>query len=109
MEEGHRRGRRQGQPRSRRRREGERRFDTVVLHQRPQVPRPTDLRGDEGLDRRGAQQVKRATVVAMLLAAVALSSLAYAGVGKGQRAPEFALGSLKGQKVALSELRGKVV
>jgi peroxiredoxin len=53
--------------------------------------------------------VKRATVVAMLLGALALSSLAYAGVGKGQRAPEFALGSLKGQKVALSELRGKVV
>lgn len=51
----------------------------------------------------------RKTLVAALLASLAFSSVASAGVGKGQRAPEFALASLKGSKVALSSLRGKVV
>ena len=45
------------------------------------------------------------------IAAVALlvASVAYAGVGKGQRAPEFSLPSLQGPTMALSSLRGKVV
>ena len=37
------------------------------------------------------------------------ASAAFAGVGKGQHAPDFALPSLKGQRVALSSLKGKVV
>ena len=40
---------------------------------------------------------------------VALGGAAAAGVGKGQRAPEFALQTLKGGRVSLSSLRGKVV
>ena len=38
-----------------------------------------------------------------------LSSAVWAGAGKGQRAPEFSLPSLKGPTVALSSQRGKVV
>ena len=49
----------------------------------------------------------RAIVAAVMMLSV--SSVAEAGVGKGQRAPEFALTSLKGPKVMLSALRGKVV
>jgi peroxiredoxin len=49
----------------------------------------------------------RAIAIAALLAGVAAP--AFAGVGKGQHAPEFALPTLKGDKVALSSLRGKVV
>ena len=37
------------------------------------------------------------------------ASAAFAGVGKGQHAPDFALPSLKGNKIALSSLKGKVV
>ena len=46
------------------------------------------------------------TIVALSLV---VASVAFAGVGKGQRAPEFSLPSLKGSNVALSQLRGKVV
>jgi peroxiredoxin len=47
---------------------------------------------------------------ALLLLALVLSpSLAAAGVGKGQKAPDFNLPTLKGPKLALSSLRGKVV
>jgi peroxiredoxin len=35
--------------------------------------------------------------------------LALAGVGKGQKAPDFALPTLKGGKLSLASLRGKVV
>jgi thiol-disulfide isomerase/thioredoxin len=49
----------------------------------------------------------RIAIAALMLVAVA--GAAWAGVGKGQRAPEFALPTLKGQKVTLSSLRGKVV
>ncbi|HXU72478.1 MAG TPA: TlpA disulfide reductase family protein [Polyangia bacterium] len=38
-----------------------------------------------------------------------LASSAFAGVQKGQHAPDFALTSLKGNRVALSSLKGKVV
>ena len=46
-----------------------------------------------------------------LIVALALCTAvsAFAGVGKGQRAPEFSLPSLKGATVALSSLKGKVV
>lgn len=47
-----------------------------------------------------------------LMGVVALSlvaGVAFAGVGKGQRAPEFSLPSLHGGTVALSSMRGKVV
>lgn len=37
------------------------------------------------------------------------AGVAFAGVGKGQRAPEFSLPSLKGPTVALSSFKGKVV
>jgi peroxiredoxin len=40
---------------------------------------------------------------------VLAAGVAFAGVQKGQRAPEFTLPSLKGSNVALSQLRGKVV
>src|SRR3954453_23723563 len=46
------------------------------------------------------------TIVA---AALLIAGVAFAGVGKGQRAPEFSLPSLQGSTVALSQLRGKVV
>ncbi|MDB4968247.1 MAG: putative thiol:disulfide interchange protein DsbE [Myxococcales bacterium] len=51
----------------------------------------------------------RSMATAALLLAVTFSSVATAGVGKGQRAPEFTLASLKGPQVSLSALRGKVV
>ncbi|HEX6834995.1 MAG TPA: TlpA disulfide reductase family protein, partial [Polyangia bacterium] len=38
-----------------------------------------------------------------------VAGVAFAGVGKGQRAPEFSLPSLSGSTVALSSMRGKVV
>jgi peroxiredoxin len=41
--------------------------------------------------------------------ALVTAGVAFAGVQKGQRAPEFSLPSLKGSNVALSQLRGKVV
>jgi peroxiredoxin len=41
--------------------------------------------------------------------ALCVAGVAFAGVQKGQRAPEFSLPSLKGDTVALSSLRGKVV
>jgi peroxiredoxin len=41
--------------------------------------------------------------------ALLVAGVAFAGVQKGQRAPEFSLPSLKGDTVALSSLRGKVV
>ena len=46
------------------------------------------------------------TIVAL---ALLTAGVAFAGVQKGQRAPEFSLPSLKGSTVALSQLRGKVV
>ena len=49
--------------------------------------------------------MKKLMVAAALLAAGA----AFAGVQKGQRAPEFSLPSLKGSTVTLSSLKGKVV
>jgi peroxiredoxin len=48
--------------------------------------------------------IRSAAALVMLVAAPAL-----AGVGRGQRAPEFALPTLKGDRLALSSLRGKVV
>jgi peroxiredoxin len=41
--------------------------------------------------------------------ALLTAGVAFAGVQKGQRAPEFSLPSLKGSTVALSQLRGRVV
>ena len=46
------------------------------------------------------------TILALTLAT---AGVAFAGVQKGQRAPEFSLPSLKGSTVALSSMRGKVV
>ncbi len=46
------------------------------------------------------------TIVALSLL---VAGVAFAGVGKGQRAPEFSLPSLQGSTVALSSMRGKVV
>ncbi len=46
----------------------------------------------------------------LLLLGLALSSgLAVASVGKGQKAPDFAIPSLRGTKLSLAALRGKVV
>jgi cytochrome c biogenesis protein CcmG, thiol:disulfide interchange protein DsbE len=45
------------------------------------------------------------TIAALLL----FASTAYAGIGKGQRAPDFTLPSMKGSRVSLSSLKGKVV
>jgi peroxiredoxin len=45
----------------------------------------------------------------MFALALLTAGVAFAGVQKGQRAPEFSLPSLKGSTVALSQLRGKVV
>jgi peroxiredoxin len=45
----------------------------------------------------------------MFALALLTAGAAFAGVQKGQRAPEFSLPSLKGSNVALSQLRGKVV
>ncbi|MGZ3440738.1 MAG: TlpA family protein disulfide reductase [Polyangia bacterium] len=45
----------------------------------------------------------------ILALALMTAGVAFAGVQKGQRAPEFSLPSLKGSTVALSQLRGKVV
>ncbi len=44
-----------------------------------------------------------------LLLVLALSLPAFAGVTKGQRAPDFALPTLSGSRLSLSSLRGKVV
>jgi peroxiredoxin len=49
----------------------------------------------------------RPPVLALLM--VSVSAPAFAGVGKGQRAPEFSLTTLKGDKVSLASLKGKVV
>ena|SRR5437868_11623551 len=45
----------------------------------------------------------------MLTLALVTAGVAFAGVQKGQRAPEFSLPSLKGSTVVLSQLRGRVV
>jgi peroxiredoxin len=45
-------------------------------------------------------------IVALALCA---AGAAFAGVGKGQRAPEFSLPSLKGSTVTLASMKGKVV
>lgn len=47
----------------------------------------------------------RALVLAVLLAAAP----AWAGVVKGQKAPDFSLPTLAGDKISLAQLRGKVV
>ena len=44
-----------------------------------------------------------------LLLLLALASPAFAGVTKGQRAPDFALSTLSGARMSLASLRGKVV
>jgi peroxiredoxin len=43
------------------------------------------------------------------LAFLLISSVALAGVGKGQKAPDFSLPTLSGPKLSLSSLRGSVV
>jgi peroxiredoxin len=56
--------------------------------------------------------VTRQGLAALALAGVIVAgtgATAWAGVGKGQKAPEFALPTLKGQTVSLASLRGKVV
>jgi len=45
----------------------------------------------------------------IITAALFVAGIAFAGVGKGQRAPEFSLPSLSGSTMALSSMRGKVV
>ncbi len=49
------------------------------------------------------------TTIAVAATVLLASALAWAGVGKGQRAPEFALPALKGGTTSLASLRGKVV
>ena len=44
-----------------------------------------------------------------LLLVLALAAPAFAGVTKGQRAPDFALPTLSGSRMSLASLRGKVV
>jgi len=44
-----------------------------------------------------------------VLLALLLAAPAFAGVGKGQKAPDFSLPTLKGERLSLSSLRGKVV
>ncbi len=46
---------------------------------------------------------------ALVVMALVVSSTAFAGVGKGQRAPEFSLPSLKGPAVSLASHKGQVV
>jgi peroxiredoxin len=45
----------------------------------------------------------------LALALLLFSGTAFAGAGKGQKAPEFSLPSLKGARTSLASLRGKVV
>jgi peroxiredoxin len=45
----------------------------------------------------------------LIVPLVLVANVAFAGVQKGQRAPQFALPTLKGNKVSLAGLRGKVV
>jgi peroxiredoxin len=45
----------------------------------------------------------------VLAFALLIAGAAFAGVGKGQHAPEFSLPSLSGSTMALSSMRGKVV
>jgi peroxiredoxin len=45
----------------------------------------------------------------LALLALAVATPAEAGVSKGQRAPDFTLPTLRGPRVSLSSLRGKVV
>jgi peroxiredoxin len=52
---------------------------------------------------------KRMIALALVTASVAIAGVAFAGVGKGQRAPEFSLPSLQGSTVTLASLKGKVV
>lgn len=54
---------------------------------------------------RSATTMQRLVLAATLLA----SATAFAGVGKGQRAPGFALPTLKGPKESLAAHKGKVV
>lgn len=51
----------------------------------------------------------RSSLRALVMGSLFLGGAALAGVSKGQRAPDFSLPSLKGPRVALSGLRGKVV
>jgi peroxiredoxin len=51
--------------------------------------------------------MKRSSMIAALL--LASTATAFAGVGKGQKAPEFSLPTLKGPTQSLAGLRGKVV
>jgi peroxiredoxin len=43
------------------------------------------------------------------LALLLFAGAAFAGVGKGQKAPDFSLPTLKGDKLSLSSLRGSVI
>ena len=52
---------------------------------------------------------KRMIALALVTASVAVAGAAFAGVQKGQRAPEFSLPSLKGTTVTLGSMKGKVV
>jgi peroxiredoxin len=65
-----------------------------------------------GLLSRAAVTSRAAVVLAAVTVAVTvatMSSTAFAGVTKGQKAPAFSLPTLKGPAVALANLRGKVV
>src|SRR5438046_4892569 len=47
--------------------------------------------------------------LAMRFSLLFIPAVAFAGVGKGQKAPDFTLHSLRGDQVSLSSFRGKVV
>src|SRR4051812_9039150 len=51
----------------------------------------------------------RKLALALMFSSAFSSGVAFAGVGKGQKAPDFSLSTLAGGKLSLASLRGKVV